>query len=262
MGIQMLDGRDFTERDEAGAPAVMIINETFARRFFGGASPIGRTVRIVRTTATIVAEVKDSKYDTPTEGATPYFYLPFRQRFAPGLNFAFLIKTAGDPMAVIPVLRREALVLNQDAVFQSVRLTDAVGYSLYAQKVAASLLTVVAALCVLLAAIGLYSVVSYAVSQRTQEFGIRMAMGATPVNLVRMVAQQTLLLVIPGLLVGIAAALAAFRLFSAMLVGVSPTDPVSIGSSAVFLVAIALLASCLPARRAARIDPMTALRYQ
>lgn len=263
MGIRMLEGRDFTERDEDGTPPVMIVNETFARHFFAGASPVGRTVRVAGATATIVAEVNDSKYNTPTEAPSPYFYLPFRQWFRPGLNFSMLIKTnLADSMEIVPVLRREALALNQDAVFHSMRLADAVGYSLYAQKVAASLLTVVGVLCLLLAAIGLYSVMSYAVSQRTQEFGVRMALGASQFKVMQMVARESLLLTIPGLFVGIAAALATFRLFGSMLVGVSPADPWTIVGSALFLVSVTLLASYLPARRAMRINPMAALRCE
>jgi predicted lysophospholipase L1 biosynthesis ABC-type transport system permease subunit len=240
----------------------MIVNETFARHFFGGATPIGRLVHIGSNTVTVVGEVKDSKYNTPIEAAAPYFYLPFRQRFGPGLNFSVLIKTTGDPMATLPELRREALALNQDAFFHSVLLSDAVGYSLYAQRVAASLLTVLGALCLVLAAVGLYSVMSYAISQRTQEFGVRMALGASRYQVVRMVARESLLLTLPGLLAGIAVAIVAFRLFSSMLVGVSAADPLTLAGSALFLVAVALLASCLPARRAMRIDPMTALRCQ
>ena len=262
MGIHLLDGRDFTERDEAGAPLVIIVNQTFAQHFFRGETPVGRTVDVAGTKATIVAEVKDSKYNTPIETPTPYFYLPFRQRFGPGLNFSVLIKTMGDPTVTLPELRREALALNQDAAFRSVRLTEAIGFSLYAQKVAAILLTAVGVLCVLLAAIGLYSVMSYAVSQRIQEFGIRMALGASPLQVVQMVASQSLWLTIPGLLMGSVAALAAFRVFSAMLVGVSPYDPLTLGGSALFLVAVTLLASYLPASRAVRIDPMAALRCQ
>jgi predicted permease len=264
MGIRMIDGRDFTERDDANAPPVLIVNETFAHRYFGGASPIGRKVggHSGPIAATIVGEVKDSKYNTPIEEPMPYFYVPFRQVFAPGLNFAMLVKTRGDPMDIQPVLRREALALNQDAFFRSIRLSDAVGFSLYPQKVAASLLTVVGTLCLLLAAIGLYSVMSYAVSQRTREFGIRMALGASPFNVMRMVARESLLLAIPGLLVGIVAALAVYRVFSGMLVGVSSMDPVNIGGSAVFLIVVILVAGYLPARRAVRIDPMSALRCQ
>ena len=264
MGIPMLEGRDFTERDEGKAPPVMVVNETFARRFFGDRSPVGRTVRIGRAPvpATIVAVVKDSKYDTPIEGKQSYFYLPFRQWFEPGLNFAFLVKTAGDPMLAVPDLRREALTLNQDAVFRSMRLADAIGYSLYALMTAATLLSVVGVVCLLLAAVGLFSVVSYAVSQRTQEFGIRMALGASPWDVARMVAAESLRLAAPGLLVGTAAALAAASAVGGMLVGVGAADALTFGASALFLLAVTLLASYWPARRAVAVDPMTAVRCQ
>jgi len=264
MGIRLLEGRDFTERDEDGAPAVMIVNETFTRRFFGGKSPIGREVQLkgVGATAVVVGEVRDSKYDTPTEAAAPYFYLPFRQWFAPGLNFAFLVRTAGDPMLAIRELRRQALLLNQDAAFQCVRLTDAVGYSLYAQRLAASLLGGVGTLCLLLAAVGLYGVISYGVSQRTREFGIRMALGATPSSVALLVAGESLRLAIPGLLGGLALALAGAGVAGGMLVGISPCDPLTLAGAALFLLATTLLASYWPARRAVRVDPMTAVRCQ
>ena len=262
MGIRQLAGRDFTERDEAGAPGVAIVNETFARRFFGGGSPIGRTVRFPGGPLTVVGEVKDSKYDTPTEPATPYFYLPFRQTFSAGLNFAVLVKTVGDPMLVVPELRRQALALNPDAAFRSVRLTEAVGYSLYAQRVAASLLAVVAAICLLLAALGLYSVISYGVSQRRQEFGVRMALGAGPWDVVRMVAGESVRMAVPGLLAGLAVALAAARTVSGMLIGVSAADPSTLAASALFLAAVTLVACSWPARRAMAVDPMSAIRCQ
>jgi len=262
MGIRMMEGRDFTERDEAGAPAVMIMNETFARHFYGNATPIGHTGHIDGGTATIIAEVKDSKYKTPAEAPAPYFYLPFRQWFAPGLNFSFLVRTTGDPMATLPELRREASALNQDAFFHSMRLSDAVGFSLYAQKVAASVVTAIGVLCLLLAALGLYSVMSYAVSQRTQEFGIRMALGASRLKVLLLVTRQSLVLAIPGLLVGMACALIGFRFLSGMLIGVGPTDPLTFLVAALVLLAVTLFASYLPARRAVQVDPMTALRCQ
>ena len=262
MGIPMLEGRDFTESDEGTAPVVMVVNEAFARRFFGDRSPVGRTVRIGQATATIIARVRDSKYDTPTEGEQPYFYLPFRQWFYPGLNFAFLIKTAGDPMLVVPDLRREALALNQDAVFRSMRLSDAIGYSLYAQKTVATLLGVMGAVCLLLAAVGLYGVVACAVSQRTHEFGIRMALGASRRDVARLVATAGLRLAVPGLLVGVLVAFAAARAVGGMLVGVDAADPLTFGVSALFLLAVTLLASYWPARRAVAVDPMVAVRCQ
>ena len=262
MGIRMTEGRDFSERDEAGAPAVMVVNETFAQHFFGEATPIGRTIHISRTNVTVIGEVKDSKYDTPLQEPIPYFYVPFQQVFAPGLNFSMLLRVNGDPMAVIADLRREALALNQDAFFHSVRLEDAVGYSLYPQKVAATLLTATAILCLLLAAVGLYSVMSYAISQRTQEIGVRMALGASHFKVLQMVTRQSVLLTLPGLMLGIVAAVVALRFFRSMLVGVSPTDPLTFVGAAVFLIVVALLASYIPARRALQIDPMIALRCQ
>jgi putative ABC transport system permease protein len=262
MGISLLEGRDFTELDENGAPEVMIVNQTFADRFFHDAPAIGHTVKVAGSNARIVGVVRDSKYDTPFEGAHPYFYLPFRQHFYPGLNFSFMVKTMGDPMLIIADLRREAIALNQDAYFHSTSLSDAVGYSLYTQKIAASLLSVVGMLCVLLAAVGLYSVMNYAVSQRTQEFGIRIALGASRFKDVQMVSRDSLLLAVPGLIAGTITSLAAVRFFNGMLIGVSATDPAIFIACAVFLLAIAILASCIPALRAVRTDPMTAVRCQ
>jgi predicted permease len=262
MGIRRLEGRDFTERDEAGAPTVIIVNETFAHHFFGDSTAIGRTVHAGADTLTIVGEVKDSKYDSPMELPQPYFYVPFRQWFAPGLNFSVLIKTRGDPMTVIPDLRREALALNQDAFFRSVLFEDAVGFSLYPQRVAAILLSATAALCLLLAALGLYSVMSYAISQRMQEFGVRIALGASRLKVLQLVTRESVLLTLPGLFAGITVAIVALRFFGSMLVGVSPTDPLTVVGAAVFLIVVSMLASYLPARRALRIDPIVALRCQ
>ena len=263
MSIPLLEGRDFTEKDDASAPQfVMIVNESFARRFFGGASAVGHRVKFAGNTAIVVGEVKDSKYNTPIEPAAPYFYLPFRQWFTQGLNFAVLVKSTEDPMEVIPELRRQALALNQDAYFHSVRLSDAVGYSIYPQKVAGTLLAVVGALCVLLAAVGLYSVLSYDISMRTREFGVRMALGANRVNVVAQVIGNSLLLTVPGMFAGFLAVVMGSRFFREMLVQVSPSDPLTLAASAVLLIAVTLLASYAPASRATRIEPMVALRCQ
>ncbi len=262
LGIRMLDGRDFTERDSAEAPTVIIVNETFANRFFHGRNPIGRKVRCESRQATVVGLVKDSKYHTPIEGPTPFFYTPFRQWFAPGLNFSVFIKTAGDPLRMTPVLRREALALNQDAVFSTRLLSDATSDSLFAQHAAASLLGVVGGISLLLAAIGLYSVMSYAVSQRTQEMGIRMALGAQPGAVLRQVLKEGLRLTVAGLIAGSVLALAAARIVGGMLVNVRASDPLTFASAAAFLVLVAALASYLPALRAMRVDPVVALRNE
>ena len=262
LGIRLLEGRDFTERDSVDAPIVIVVNETFARRFFHGADPIGRKVRLEGNLTTVVGLVKDSKYHTPIEGPLPFFYVPFRQWFYPGLNFSIFLKTMGDPMRMTPVLRREALALNQDAVFTTQSLADANAASLYALNVAASLLTVVGALSLLLAAVGLYSVMSYAVSQRTQEMGIRMALGARPRQVMGLVVREGLMMMAPGLLAGIVVALAAGRLLGGMLVNVSVADPLTFSASAAFLCLVAALASYMPARRATNADPMAALRSE
>lgn len=259
LDIPVLDGRDFTERDEPGAPRVMAVNQAFARRFFGGGTPVGRTVRFEEVAYTVVAVVKDSKYHSPLESPTPFVYVPFRQVFAPGLNFAFFVKTTGDPLAVTAALRREALALNQDAVFGTMLLADAVTAALYPQKVAATLLGVVGAACLLLAALGLYSVLSYAVSRRTQEFGIRMALGARPEDVLRLVVREGLALALPGVLIGIALAGLAGRPAAPMLVGVTAFDPATIAAAALLLVLVVLAACYVPARRATRVPPMAAI---
>jgi predicted permease len=262
MAIPLLEGRDFTEQDEDKKPLVMIVNVAFARHFFGGANPIGRKVKLEGDSITVVGMVKDSKINTALEAPFPFFYVPFQQRFAPGLNFTVFLKTVGGPMRMIPTLRREALALNQDANFRAGLMTDAAGGSLYPQKVAASLLSVVGGVSLLLAALGLYSVMSYAVSQRTRELGIRMALGARSGHVRALVVWEGIKLTAPGLVAGVAGALAAARVVSGMLVEVSTADPVTFGAAAAFLAAVAMLASFVPAMRATRVDPVTALRCE
>jgi predicted permease len=262
LGIRMLEGRDFTERDSAEAPRVIIVNETFANRFLHGGNPIGRKVHYGGRWATVVGLVKDSKYHTPIEGPTPFFYAPFHQWFAPGLNFSVFLKTTGDPLRMTPDLRREALALNHDAVFSTRLLSEATTGSLFPQHLAASLLSVVGGISLLLAAIGLYSVMTYAVSQRTQEMGIRMAMGALPGDVAGLVLREGLRLTVPGLLAGGVIALAAARIVRGLLVDVSASDPLTFASAAVFLGLVAAIASYLPALRATRVDPIVALRNE
>jgi predicted permease len=260
MRIPILEGREFTDRDDEHASEMrIIVNETFARRFFRGRDPIGRKLLMERGLAIVVGLAKDSKYHSLAETPLPFFYLPFRQWFRPGLNFAVFLRTEGDPLRMTQLLQRESLALNQDAVFSTKLLADAATASLYPQKVAATLLSVVGLVCVLLAAVGLYSVMSYAVSQRTQEVGIRVALGAQPGDVRRMVVGEGLKLVLPGLLAGaVASALAAYSV-SGMLIQVSPTDPATLAAAAVLLGFVGLAASYIPALRATRIEPIRAL---
>jgi hypothetical protein len=262
MNIPLLEGRDFTERDDEQAPMTMIVNETFARRYLHTAVPIGRKVKIEGKDLTIVGLAKDSKYQSRLEAPMPFFYVPFRQRFAPGLNFIFFVKTTGDPMVLAPIMRREALTLNQDAVFKTRMLSEAASFSLYPQKVAATLLGVVGCASLLLAAIGLYCVMSYAVSQRTKEIGIRLALGARPIQALGLVVRDGLLLAAPGLLLGLISGWAASRLVSGMLVQVNPYDPLTFGASAAFLGVVALAATFVPGIKATRVNPITALHCE
>lgn len=261
--IPLLEGRDFTEADRAGQPGVLIVNQTFVRRYFQNRPPIGRKIQVDGRDHTVVGVVRDSRYHHPAEKPIPYFYIPFAQRFAPGLNFIFFIETRGDPGVAMAAFRRLALELNPDATaYQVMPLAESGGGSLYPQKVAASLLGALAGVALLLAAVGLFSVMSYVVSQRTREVGVRMALGARPADVLRLVLRHGAGMVIPGLLLGIAGSALAGRWAGALLVGVRPGDPATLGLACGVLAAVAAAACLAPAFRAARIDPLTALRRE
>ena len=260
--IPLLEGRDFTERDDANAAPVMIVNEPFARRFFAGQNSVGRKIHGFGKWFTIVGVVKGSKYYTLTEPARSFFFVPIGQLTPPN-DIAFYIRTSGDPAAALPALRREATNIDPNAgTFEAMPLLEFIGAPLFPQRFAASLLSALGAMSLLLAAVGMYSVMAYAVSQRTHEIGIRLAVGATPRDVLAMVVRKSFVLVGVGLVGGVAAALVLTRLVSSMLTNVSATDPLIYVAASLFLVVVALLASYLPARRASRVDPLVALRHQ
>jgi len=262
--IPLLEGRDFTELDDRSSAPVVIVNQAFARRFFGGASPVGRRVRgeggpWVR----IVGLAKDFKYHTLTETTSPLVFSPYRQTHGGEFWTAFFIRTAGPPRSAITEVRSTATSVNPDAaVAPVVAYQETVDGSLYAQKVAAALLAVLGGVSLLLAALGLYSVLAYAVTQREHEFGIRLALGAKASDVLSIVLRRALALTATGVVVGTAVAFAAMRMAEGLLVGVNPSDPEATVGSALFLTAVALLASYLPARRATKVDPMVTLRQE
>ncbi len=259
--IPVLEGRDFTERDDLNSAPVVIVNQTFAQRYFRGDSPVGRRVLVDGAWSTVAGLVKDSKYYSLTEPPTPYMYLPYLQRHGGEFWTAFFIRTVGPASGSFGAVRREATAIDPNAgVAEVVEFEEMVAGSLYAQKVAAALLGVLGAVSLLLAVLGIYSVLAYTVSQRAHEFGIRLALGAKPSDVVGLVLRRGMALTRPVLRIGAVLAIAAMRMAAGRLVGVSPGDPVAIAGSAVFLGAIALLASYLPARRATKVDPMVALR--
>lgn len=263
LGIRLLDGRDFTEQDDLKSNPVMIVNEAFARRFFGGGYAIGRRVHGWGKWFTVVGLVKDSKYHEPNESQRPLFYVPFRQVYRADLGIAIYVRTAGDLNQAMATLRREVRALDSSiGLFDTMPLTEYISASLFAQKMAAALLGALGAIALVLAAVGMYSVMAYSVSQRTQEIGIRMALGARPVDVQALVVKQGMGLTFAGLLVGVAGAVAITRLAAGLLVNVSATDPLIFAGAAVFLALIALAASYVPALRATRIDPNAALRCE
>jgi predicted permease len=273
--IPLVEGRNFTEHDDEKSRPVMIVNETFARRFFAGRDPIGRRVHGWGEWFTVVGLARDSKYHYLGESAVPYFYVPFRQIYRADMNLAFYVRTSHNPMTMLPALRSSVREINPDVtVFDAVPLAGFVEASLYSQKVAASLLMVLGGLSMLLAGIGLYSVMAYSIAQRTREIGIRIALGARPADVLAMVVGQGMLLAGAGLVLGAALALIVTRGLaelsftnSAMgngskLLSGSAADPLIYAAAASFLCAVAGVAAYVPARRAASIEPMEALRIE
>jgi len=263
LGIPLLSGRDFTEADREDTPLVVVVNETVARRFFAGREPLGGKVRGDGPWATIVGVVGDSKYRSLTEAPTPYAYVPYRQSHGGEFWTAFFIRTLGPAASEIAVVRREAsLVEPSAAAFQPMPFEDHVAASLFPQRVAATLLTILGGMAMLLAALGLYSVLAFAVGKRQHEFGIRMALGAKPLDVLGMVVRQGVVLAAAGLAVGTVLALIAARLIGGFLVNLSANDPLVFSGVGLFLGLVALVASYLPARHATKVDPATSLREQ
>jgi predicted permease len=263
MKIPILEGRDFTPADDQNAPLVMIVNQSFTRRYFHGRDPIGRKVWASGRLFTVAGMARDSKYFSPTEPPRPFFYLPFRQAYGGSSELDLFVRTSGEPSLAIPTLRRVVSQVDASAsAFHAVPLAEYTQLALFGQNVAATLMSALGLMCLLLAAVGIYSVMSYAVSQRTQEIGIRLAMGARSADVTGMVVRQGMRLALAGLALGTGAALAVTRAVGSMLIGVNAMDPATFGTATLFLLPVALAATWLPARRATRIDPMTALRQE
>lgn len=265
--VAIAEGRDFTEHDDRDSRDVMIVNQEFVTRFFAasgaGRNAIGRRVHGWGRSFTIVGVAANSKYVSLTETPRPYMYLPFRQVFGVERGADFYVRTAGDPASVLSTLREEVRTLDPNvAVFGASPLAEAVGASLYPQRVAAAMLAILGTLSVGLAAMGLYGVMAYSVAQQSRELGIRMALGARPGDVLRLVAREGLLLTGGGLLAGLLAAYVLSAGVASALVGTSPHDLAVFGGATFFLAIIAALASLIPARRATKVDPLITLKYE
>jgi predicted permease len=259
----LVEGRDFLESDDAAGPLVIIVNQSFVRRYFAGAGAIGRRVRFGPKWATVIGIAHDSKYFDIAEAPRPHLFQSIRQRGSSTGQLYFFLRTATTPASVIAGLRREvAAVDSRASAFDAMPFSEWSDVTLLPQKVAASLAGGLGLISLLIAAVGLYSVMAYAVSQRTREIGIRMALGARPFDVLGGVLVRGMALTAAGLAAGIAIALAATRVISGMLVQIDATDPATFAGAAAFLSAVALLASFVPARRATHVNPIDALRCE
>lgn len=266
LGIPLLKGRDFTTLDRDGAPRVAIINQMMAQRFFPNDDPIGRRLHLMRrggqqVSCEIVGIARDSKYRSLGEESTPYVFLPFLQNPQPVMTLH--VRTIGDPGETTAAVRRELQSLDPNLPpFNVMPLVENINISLFPARFGALLLGGFGVLALLLASVGIYGVMSYGVSERTHEMGIRMALGARATDVLRLVIYQGMTPALIGVVAGAALAGLSTRVVASYLYGVSATDPLTFGGVASSLIGVALLACYIPARRATKVDPLVALRYE
>ncbi len=265
MGVLLIQGRDFDWKDAKGSPDVAIVNETAARRLWPGENPLGK--RLLKGTgerakrAEVIAVVRDTKVRTLGEDPRPHVFWAFAQDYSPMMYV--LARTRGNPEPALEVVRRELLSLDSSlAFFEARTMGQNLAITLFPVRAGAALLGVFGGLALLLASVGLYGAVSYSVSRRTREIGIRMALGAAGRDVVTLVTRQGVGLVLVGVVLGSALAAAGTRVLASVLYGVGSTDAGIFLGTAALLVVVASVANWIPARRASRIHPVTALRYE
>jgi predicted permease len=261
MGIPLVAGREFTDRDTAETRDVGVINETVARRYFAGRDPVGGRIRAGQRTIEVIGVARDGKYSSITEPPRSFLYLPVQQWYR--ADTVLHVKTSGDPAMVVAHLHQTLRSLDANVPLFDVRtIGEHLQTAAFIQRMVASLLGAFGALALLLATVGLYGVIAALAAQRTPEIGMRMALGASRRDIVSLILKQGLGMTLTGVGVGLAGAFAITRLFKSLLVGVSATDSVSFVGTTLLLVLVALAACYLPARRAAGIDPLQALRQE
>lgn len=261
MQIPLVKGRDFTTEDKKDKPLVMAINEEMARRYWSGRDPIGQKVNLFGVSVTVVGVVKNTKMRELKEAPAPFFYLPVDQFYTGDLTFH--VRTEGEPSAVAGAVRKTLQEMDAElAIFNLTTLEEYIGAATFQQKLAGTFLAAFGVLALVLAAVGIFGVMAYAVSQRTHEIGVRMALGAKPGDVFRLVLRQGMMLLGIGVLIGVAGAALASRALTKLLFEVSPLDPVTFAAVPVVLGVVALVACWVPAMRATRVDPVVALRYE
>ena len=264
MQIPIVDGRDFDDRDHAKSQRVVIINQHMAEMLWPGQSAVGKRMYIgaeSRDMFEVVGIVKTGKYNALAEDPKPFFYYPMSQR-RPAM-MALVMRTNVDPRGLAATIRKEVQNIDRSVPISSVKtMTEHLTYALWAPNMAASFSLAFGVLAILLSAVGLYSVMAYVVSQRTREVGIRMALGANRADVMKMIALQGMRLAIVGVVIGLLLSLGLARALSSLLIGVSGYDVTTFVIVSALLVLVALIACYLPARRATKIDPLVALRYE
>jgi putative ABC transport system permease protein len=261
MEIPLVRGREFTPQDRYGTGGVLMVNETLAGRYWPEEDPIGRRLSFGGEAYEIIGVARDIKYHELNDAGVPYLYFPVLQFFRPDMTIH--VRTSGDPESFAGVVRHTINGLDPDLpMFGVMSLEAAIAPASIQQRIAGSLLGVFGLLALVLAAVGLYGVLSYAAGQRTHEIGIRMALGAQRRDALGLILGQGMLLASIGLACGLAVSFAVTRLVSSLLYGVSATDPLIFLGVGTLLGLVALLACYVPARRAARVDPLVALRYE
>ena len=261
--IPLIQGREFNDGDRPGAPRVVIVNETLAKLMWPDGHPIERLLVVDDHPFRVVGVVSDVQFRNGSEAPSPFLYLPYWQNnLSPQVDATIVARVAGNPEAMLSTLRREIARVDAEVPNESVTMEKQVDVTFKHVLLTSSVLIASSLIALFLSMIGLYGALAFAVSQRTREIGIRMALGAKTADVLKLVVGQGLRLVIAGVLVGLLAAVAATRLMVSLLYGVSATDPITFGLIALALLAVAVLACWLPARRATKVDPLVALRYE
>jgi putative ABC transport system permease protein len=267
MGIPLVRGRDFTDHDDITSAPVIIVNETLAKRFFPGEDALGKRILPgYSTTGTyamreIVGVVGDVKHQGLRSGAVPEFY--FAQAQMPVAAMTLVVRTTGDPYALVASARQTVQAMDPNApVFGVMTAEEYLSRSVASTRFTMALLAAFAAVALVMTAAGLYGVISFAVSRSTREIGIRVALGAQGRDALRLVMGRGMRLTLTGIVLGLAAAYGVTRVMASFLFGVGATDPATFAGVALLLVAVAALACYVPARRATKVDPMVALRYE
>jgi putative ABC transport system permease protein len=268
LGVSMLKGRDFNERDNKQAPGVIIVNQAFARKFFPNEDPVGKRIKPGISTDTdkpamreIVGMVSDVRNRNLSSELRPGYFVPAAQ--IPFNQMTMVVRTTSDPHSLITAVQNEVHSMDKELPIFNVKTMDEyIAVTVAAPRFNATLLVIFAAVALVLTIVGLYGVMSYSVAQRTNEIGIRMALGAQTRDVLRLIVSQGFKLVLLGLAIGLAGAFALMRVIASLLFGVSTKDPLTFAAVAVVLAFVALLACYIPARRATRLDPLRALRYE